>query len=164
MTSRKRKAAPSVPPSADADAVAVQEEEPVLLVPPQLTQSAYALLVKHGLVPRKWHLEGRYGSRTFRPSDHAHDEISAPAAQRCKVENDEPKIDRRMGLPLLLSAVTINGDVATIATDKEELKTLLATPGVEVVRLQVPHPKNAPKPEHIDALSLIHISEPTRPY
>ena len=153
MTNRKRKAAPSVPPSADADAVAVpKEEEPVLLVPPQLTQSAYALLVKHGLVSRKWHLDGRYGSRTFRPSDHANDESSAPAAQRHKkVENDEPEIDRRMGLPLLQSAVTMNGDLATIATDAEELKTLLATPGVEVVRLQVPHPRNAPKPEHVNA-------------
>ena len=150
MTNRKRKAAPSASPSAGA--VAVAEEEPVLLIPPQLTQSAYALLVKHGLVPRKFHLEGRYGSRTFRPSDHANDKISAPAAQRHKkVENDEPTIDRRMGLPLLQSAVTMNGDLATIATDAEELQTLLATPGVEVVRLQVPHPKNAPKPEHVDA-------------
>ena len=63
MTKRK---APSSCIAADGSA-----EEPVLVVPPHRTQSSYALLVKHGLVPRKWHLEGRYGSRTFRPSDYA---------------------------------------------------------------------------------------------
>ena len=135
---------------------ATAAEEPVLLVPPQLTKSAFALLVKHGLVPRKWHMEGRYGSRTFRPSDY---EDSVPSSQKRKVANEPTKsedgsstgsIDRRMGLPLLGSAVG-KDKLATTADADEEMKTLLATPGVEVVRLRVPHPKNAPKPEHIDA-------------
>lgn len=38
----------------------------VLLVPPRLTQVAFQLLVRHALVARSWHLEGRYGSRTHR--------------------------------------------------------------------------------------------------
>jgi len=103
-------------------------------------------------------MEGRYGSRTFRPSDHS----SSPAAQRRKVEKETAETigvneiakgkgrDRRVGLPLLESAV-VNDELATTANDDEEMKTLLATPGVEIVRLKVPHPKNAPKPEHIDA-------------
>ena len=154
MTKRK---APSSCITADCAA-----EEPVLLVPPQLTQSAYALLVKHGLVPRKWHLEGRYGSRTFRPSDYS--SPPTPTSQKRKVAKETPVskdcgasevvniIDRRMGLPLLESAV-VSGKLkmTTDADADEEMKTLLATPGVEIVRLRVPHPKNAPKPEHIDA-------------
>lgn len=133
-------------------------EEPVLLVPPRLTQSAYALLVKHGLVPRKWHLEGRYGSRTFRPSDYASPALTPPSQKRkmtketaaSKDGGEADSIDRRMGLPLLESAV-VNGELAMTTDPDEEMKTLLATPGVEIVRLRVPHPKNAPKPEHIDA-------------
>lgn len=150
MTKRK---APSSCITADCAA-----EEPVLLVPPQLTRSAYALLVKHGLVPRKWHMEGRYGSRTFRPSDYA--SPPTPTSQKRKMkkeataskdcESASERIDRRMGLPLLESAV-VNGELAMTTDADEEMKTLLATPGVEISRLRVPHPKNAPKPEHIDA-------------
>ena len=135
---------------------AAATEEPVLLVPPQLTQSAYALLVKHGLVPRKWHMEGRYGSRTFRPSDSP---APTPTSQKRKVAKEttaskdcgaSESVDRRMGLPLLESAVA-NGELAMTTNADEEMKALLATPGVEIVRLRVPHPRNAPKPEHIDA-------------
>ena len=137
---------------------AAAAEEPVLLVPPQLTKSAYALLVKHGLVPRKWHLEGRYGSRTFRPSDFS--SPPTPTSQKRKMKKEataskdcdsaSESIDRRMGLPLLESAV-VNGELAMTTDADEEMKTLLATPGVEIIRRRVPHPKNAPKPEHIDA-------------
>ena len=41
------------------------QPEPAVLVPPRLTSSAYALLVRHGLVARRWHLQGRHGSRTY---------------------------------------------------------------------------------------------------
>ena len=47
-----------------------QEKEPVLLVQPRNTKSGYAILLKYNCVPRKWHLEGRYGSRTHRVGDH----------------------------------------------------------------------------------------------
>jgi len=38
------------------------ELEPVLAVPPPLTRVAYAALARNDLVPRKWHVEGRYGT------------------------------------------------------------------------------------------------------
>mmetsp|Transcript_27884 Transcript_27884/g.67839 ORF Transcript_27884/g.67839 Transcript_27884/m.67839 type:complete len:516 (+) Transcript_27884:55-1602(+) len=40
--------------------------EDVLLVPPTLTQSSYDLLKRCDAVPRTHHLEGRFGSRTYR--------------------------------------------------------------------------------------------------
>lgn len=42
----------------------VERMEWVMVVPPQFTKSAYATLVATQCVPRPWHLEGRYGSRT----------------------------------------------------------------------------------------------------
>lgn len=72
----------------------------------------------------------------------------ATASKDC--DSASESIDRRMGLPLLESAV-VNGELAMTTDADEEMKTLLATPGVEIIRRRVPHPKNAPKPEHIDA-------------
>ena len=45
------------------------DKEPVLLVPPRLTKSSYATLLSLDYVPRKWHLEGRHGSRTHKVED-----------------------------------------------------------------------------------------------
>ena len=118
-------------------AMAMADEllEPVLLVPPKLTGPAYALLVKHGLVARTWHLEGRFGSRTFRPG------LS---------DNDE-----RMGLPLLACAAErIETEQRRGSDDRcldSEIQGLLQTPGVLLVRCVVPHPKNAPAAQHTAA-------------
>ena len=57
-------------------------DEPVLLVPPKLTKSAYAILLDHNLVPRKWHPEGRYGSRTHKFKD----KIGLPLLLSCQVQ------------------------------------------------------------------------------
>lgn len=43
--------------------------EPVLLVPPQLAKSSYAVLIRCHCVARLWHLAGRHGSRTHRYGD-----------------------------------------------------------------------------------------------
>ena len=39
-------------------------KEYVLIMPPCLTKSAYQTLIACNVVPRQWHLEGRFGSRT----------------------------------------------------------------------------------------------------
>ena len=41
-------------------------KEYVLHVPPRLTKSAYQILIASNAVPRTWHLEGRFGSRTHK--------------------------------------------------------------------------------------------------
>lgn len=100
-------------------------EEPVLLVPPRLTQSAYATLSHAACVPRRWHLEGRYGSRTH----------------CCE--------DGKMGLPILPSVVeSISGHRQSLDSD---LRSLLSTDGVELVYKTVPAPKNLPREEPFDA-------------
>lgn len=43
--------------------------EPVLLVPPKFAKVAYAALRSQNCVPRTWHPEGRYGSRTHKVGD-----------------------------------------------------------------------------------------------
>ena len=45
------------------------ETEDVLVVPKKLTKRAFELLTKASIVPRPFHLEGRYGSRTHRLDD-----------------------------------------------------------------------------------------------
>jgi hypothetical protein len=67
------------------------DTEPVLLVPPPLTQSSYAILLENNYVARTWHPEGRYGSRT-----HAHKvEVGA--------EVGKSQIVTKIGLPILKS-------------------------------------------------------------
>lgn len=127
------------------------EKEPVLVVPPQLTKSAYATLLALDYVPRKWHLEGRYGSRTH------------------KIENEN-----KIGIPLLRSVEKIQFLESVLVssgqqqqqqqtTDSEKcadaeqcykktpLIELLTTPGVDLV-FKTPVPSNRiPKEEISDA-------------
>ncbi len=49
--------------------------EPVLVVPPKLAKAAYAILCSQNCVPRPWHPEGRYGSRTHKVGN---DKIGLP--------------------------------------------------------------------------------------
>ena len=71
--------------------VLANKVEPVLVVPAKLTSSAYAVLVSHNAVARKWHNEGRYGSRT-----HPVDGIEDASGRKC------------IGLPLLETPETID--------------------------------------------------------
>ncbi len=47
-----------------------QGKEDILAIPRIWTKRAYQLLVKYEAVPRPWHLEGRWGSRTHRVDEH----------------------------------------------------------------------------------------------
>ena len=78
--------------------------EDVLVVPQQLTQSAYATLKKNGVVPQPWHLEGRFGSRTHRVDS------------------------KRIGLPILSKEVLNEKSETCI-----DLQELLQQTGVSVV-------------------------------
>ena len=104
--------------------------EPVLVVPRRLTQSANATLLAHNCVGRKWHLESRYGSRTF------------------AVGND------RMGLPLLPQMARKILATITHSVDKNlwgpDLQELMATEQVEIMYMPVPTPKFVDKLETID--------------
>ena len=112
----------------------VQDKEAVLVVPRKLTQSAYSTLLRNECVSRPWHLEGRYGSRTF-------------------------VVGERMGLPLLpgpareLKVFWEKGEnssnEATTSRLSEELQELLLTDGVEIVDMVVPLPKFVEKLQEI---------------
>ena len=77
----------------------------VLLVPPQLAQSSYALLKEAHCVARPWHFEGRFGSRT-------HKDIKSG----------------KIGIPVISKVC-----VETQANDSTELQALLRDPDVELV-------------------------------
>eukprot|EP00980_Cylindrotheca_fusiformis_P010375 scaffold2306_cov132-Cylindrotheca_fusiformis.AAC.10 len=81
-----------------------ETKEDVLLVPKQLTQSAYAILKSCHVVPHSYHLEGRFGSRTHSINS------------------------THVGLPLL-SETLLN----QAAKANKQLHALLQTPDVSVV-------------------------------
>ena len=91
------------------DDPANQPTENVLIVPPRLTKSGYQVLLacNAGIVPRNWHLEGRFGSRTH---------------------VIEPRVAN--GLPILCNQEKLT----EIATDDEKLRELLETEAVRVVQ------------------------------
>jgi hypothetical protein len=77
--------------------------EDVLVVPQQLTQSAYATLKRCHAVPLSFHLEGRFGSRTHR-IDSTH-----------------------IGLPILSKEI-----LKQQAKHNQELQELIETPGTKI--------------------------------
>jgi len=80
-------------------------KEYVLHIPPRLTKSAYRLLIKYNIVPRQWHLEGRFGSRTH-------------------------NVDKSTnGIPILYDQRTLE----EISQQSPELKQLLDTEGLIIV-------------------------------
>ena len=135
--------------------------EPVLLVPPRLTKTTYAILMNDKCVPRPWHLDGQYGSRTH--------------AIMIQDENSTEMV-KKMGIPIMLTSARLfvkfrsswnqqyddmevpkknqDGDKDTNDDDNnddknltcfefsEELKKLLVTEGVDIVYRTVPIPKN----------------------
>jgi len=82
--------------------------EHVLLIPPRLTKSAYQdlLACQAGIVPRSWHLEGRFGSRTH-------------VVDPCVVN----------AIPILCD----QEDLHEIAKINDKLKDLLETESVQVI-------------------------------
>ncbi|KAL7528530.1 hypothetical protein ACHAWF_002592, partial [Thalassiosira exigua] len=83
-------------------------KEHVIHLPPRLTQSAFQTLLACHLVPRQWHLEGRFGSRT-------HNVLAA----------DQPT----KGIPLLYDEKIIEEK----SFEFPELRKLLQTEGVHIV-------------------------------
>jgi len=81
-------------------------KEWVIHIPPRLTKSAYQVLLACHAVPRQWHLEGRFGSRTH------------------VVEKGITN-----GIPILYS----EEQMKNIALRDVELKDLLNTEGVSIV-------------------------------
>ena len=61
----------------------LQEKEDILAIPRIWTKRAYQLLVEHAAVPRPWHLEGRWGSRTHRVDD---DRMGIPIISKLHLE------------------------------------------------------------------------------
>jgi hypothetical protein len=83
--------------------VVSETTEDVLVVPQQLTQSAYATLKRCHAVPHTFHLEGRFGSRTHR-IDSTH-----------------------IGLPIISKEI-----LKQRAENNQELQALIETPGTKI--------------------------------
>ena len=99
--------------------------EAVLVVPKRLCQSAYAVLLQSQCVPRPWHLEGRFGSRTH------------PIDEQQK---------NYLGIPLI-SVERLNERAATCLP----LQEMLQTAGVRVIRKPIVTCARARAPPEVDA-------------
>jgi DNA (cytosine-5)-methyltransferase 1 len=104
------------------------QEEDVLVVPKRLCKSAFELLKRFDCVPRPWHLEGRFGSRTHRINDEL------------------------MGLPLI-SKERLMQKVKVQAQEHEpsELQELIDIQHVQVVRKPFTRSMRAREPPETDA-------------
>ncbi len=146
------------------------DTEPVLLLPPQLTKSTYATLLALDFVPRKWHVEGRYGSRTHKVE-----------------EKNEGKPSRnKIGIPLLPSLKNIRFiesilktrddgcdeetnsnyvDTYGLASSKDlrDLHASLLTPGVQLVHKPPVASNKIPKVEIFDATVHPELMPPNFP-
>ncbi|EED95074.1 predicted protein [Thalassiosira pseudonana CCMP1335] len=100
------------PPTHHPSSTSPITTESVLHLPPRLTKSAYQILIATDSVPRSWHLEGRFGSRTH------------------VVEKGVTN-----GIPVLHNQVTMD----EIAQTSAELKGLMDNEGVEVVEKEFVH-------------------------
>lgn len=123
--------------SENNDTTTMAVKEPVLVVPRKLTQLAYATLVQNACVSRPWHLQGRYGSRTFAVGDRKGlPLLPGPACRLKKFQNGYKEQN--------------HGDKGPSAffIDKE-LQELLLTDGVDIVAMVVPLPKFVEKLQKI---------------
>ena len=117
------------------------DHEPVLLVSPKLTKSTYAQLLNFNLVPRKWHPEGRYGSRTHKVND----KIGIPL-QRCRIQLIQQLLDKDKDKDNKL-----NVDHDHSAHEHLPLIQLLHEPGVELIFQPPVESNKVPKDEPFDA-------------
>jgi DNA (cytosine-5)-methyltransferase 1 len=117
--------------------------EPVLLVPSHLTKSSYAILVENSFVPRTWHKEGRYGSRT-----HKFD----------RKRNGIPLINSPEKVDFILNLIRKRNHGFDITECKEactvsmqNLIELVSTPDVDLVFHTPVASNKIPRPEIFDA-------------
>lgn len=105
-----------------------QEFEDIVVVPKQWTKNAYEILVKHNVVPRPWHLEGRWGSRTHRIDD------------------------SHMGLPIISAEVFYQQASLSSSKGETALSDLLTVKGGTILKNQpFVKTKRARDPEYFDA-------------
>jgi DNA (cytosine-5)-methyltransferase 1 len=104
-----------------------EPEEDVLCVPKRLCQTGYDVLKRFDCVPRAWHLEGRFGSRTHR------------------IDND------LMGLPLISKERLLEQATTTTTTTTNELQALIDTEHVKIVRKPLTTSIRAREPPETDA-------------
>eukprot|EP00934_Nitzschia_sp_Nitz4_P009025 Nitzschia sp. Nitz4//scaffold102_size76354//47794//49490//NITZ4_005636-RA/size76354-snap-gene-0.127-mRNA-1//1//CDS//3329532261//9015//frame0 len=100
----------------------LQQVEDVLVVPKRWTKEGYQILLDLNTVPRGWHLEGRWGSRTH------------------KVDNDH------MGLPICSAE-----QVRSAAAEHSGLSDLFSQGGRVEVDQPFVTSKRAREPEYIDS-------------
>lgn len=144
------------------------DKEPVLLVPPRLTKSSYATLLSLDYVPRKWHLEGRHGSRTHKVEDR--NKIGIPLLRSPdKIKSIASILKRRddafhaQDVPTThkneKKRKNANGDEdedhnhgdGSADSSSSALRELLFTPGVELVYKTPVLSNKIPKDETFDA-------------
>lgn len=104
------------------------QEEDVLVVPKRLCKSGYELLKQFDCVPRAWHLEGRFGSRTHR------------------INNE------LMGLPLISKERLLEKAKAQDHENEDsKLQELIDTEHVQVIRTPFTTSTRAREPPETDA-------------
>lgn len=143
--------------------------EPVLLVPPKLTKSSYATLIQYDLVARKWHLEGRYGSRTHKVDLEKGYKMGIPLAVSL-----ESSTDRKEKMSALMDFIQKFHDSSNFDEDsmKKELEAILQDckeknvdpllslfrqEGVDIVVKEPVMSNRIPKEEPFDATHNIHM-------
>jgi DNA (cytosine-5)-methyltransferase 1 len=117
----------------------------VLVVPPPLTQRVYQLLVETKCVPRGWHIEGRYGSRTHEHCDSGTGQrmiaipvLSADHVRNAAIVNSELNV-------ILQSVEEGHGNVHLVYKPFTRSKREHAPPPFDA---QI-HPERAPSPDRI---------------
>ncbi|GFH50119.1 hypothetical protein CTEN210_06595 [Chaetoceros tenuissimus] len=142
--------------------------EPVLLVPPKLTKSSYATLIQYDLVARKWHLEGRYGSRTHKVDLEEGYKMGIPLA----VSSESSATRKEMMVALIEFIQKIHDFNSERDAMKKELEfilqdckeknvgpllSLLMEEGVDIIVKEPVVSNRIPKEEPFDATHNIHM-------
>lgn len=68
---------------------AAKDVEDILVIPRRWTKRAYQILLKYEAVPRPWHLEGRWGSRTHKIDENY---MAFPIVSRRRLEEQASKV------------------------------------------------------------------------
>ena len=118
----------------------MNEHEWILVIPKKLTKKAYSIALQNDIVPRKWHLEGQYGSRTYIFDN---ERMAFPLSQHPTMDPVE-----KNNIPPESTKITAT---TTTTASSSSLLELLNTPLVEISYSPKILPKHKPKIETIDA-------------
>jgi C-5 cytosine-specific DNA methylase len=106
-------------------------KEDILAVPKVWTKKAYNLLLKHNAVPRPWHLEGRWGSRTHSIDEHRMGFPIISADSLLQLVEAETT-----ATTATTAATGTSSDTTTMTAATELGELILKVPGVELLRQQ----------------------------